>query len=719
MKLRLLIGLSVAIGLCHSSEAQTVVRPEAKITNTSFAVITDTPTYNACAADINAFADVLAGEGLPTFVVYNDWKNPEQVKKVIDRLYKKDRLEGVMFVGDIPIPMIRKAQHLTSAFKMDETYPMDQSSVPSDRFYDDMHLKFDFIKQDSVNPLFFYYELAIESPQQIKCDIYSARVKPIDNGEAPAAQISKFFRKAIAEHKAQNSLDQFFSYTGEGSYSNSLAAWVAEGQTLREQMPGAFDSPVKPGRARFLRYNFSPYPKEDVINMLRREDLDMTIFHEHGVPERQYLSGIPETEGADDHVAVLREGIRSLMRRAEADPERFERYKKTYLEKGVDSTWWAGYNDPEVIKQDSLSDLRRGIVLSDVTEFAPNSRFVIFDACYNGDFRENDNIASRYIFSDGKCVSTFANSVNVLQDKMADEMFGLLWLGARIGQWAQETNILESHILGDPTMKFVSADPDVDAAAICSRPYSEKETLALLDSPYMDIRNLALHRLWRHNYKNLSPILAETYLTSPFAMERYTAFSLLNKISDATYQNILPEAIDDSYEFIRRKAANWMGRVGKDEYVPVLIQAYYDDNQSARVAFNITSVIEGFTPEAVEKALAGRDDVLANNIRQSMAKAVDSNETIFDRNGKKTYRKLYAKSLRNDNNHAALDKYIALIEDPTEDEDVRINMINALAWYESSYRRGDIKAACDRILKSKDSSKALKEEAKRTYYRLK
>ena len=32
---------------------------------------------------------------------------------------------------------------------------------------------------------------------------------------------------------------------------------------------------------------------------------------------------------------------------------------------------------------------------------------VIFDACYNGDFREKDYIAGRYIMSEGKCVTTF------------------------------------------------------------------------------------------------------------------------------------------------------------------------------------------------------------------------------------------------------------------------------------------------------------------------
>jgi len=36
--------------------------------------------------------------------------------------------------------MIRDAQFLTSAFKMDQKRPWQQSSIPSDRYYDD----FDF-----------------------------------------------------------------------------------------------------------------------------------------------------------------------------------------------------------------------------------------------------------------------------------------------------------------------------------------------------------------------------------------------------------------------------------------------------------------------------------------------------------------------------------------------------------------------------------------------
>ena len=97
-----------------SLRAQTFVKPAVKVKDTSFAVITDKGTFQACETELKAYQEILGKEGLPTFIVYNEWKKPEDVKKVIVKLYKKDNLEGVVFVGDIPIPMLRKAQHMLS-----------------------------------------------------------------------------------------------------------------------------------------------------------------------------------------------------------------------------------------------------------------------------------------------------------------------------------------------------------------------------------------------------------------------------------------------------------------------------------------------------------------------------------------------------------------------------------------------------------------------------
>lgn len=121
----------------------------------------------------------IENDKLSAYILYDNWKNPDHVKNEIKKLYNlKPQLEGVILIGDIPIPMIRGAQHLTSAFKLDEhNYPWYKSSVPSDRFYEDFDLNFEYLGQDSVYFLYHYYQLTGYSPQKIQKEIYSARIK--------------------------------------------------------------------------------------------------------------------------------------------------------------------------------------------------------------------------------------------------------------------------------------------------------------------------------------------------------------------------------------------------------------------------------------------------------------------------------------------------------------------------------------------------------------
>lgn len=215
--------LAVSSLVCVHSWAQTFVRPSVDYdsSRSTFAIITDEATWKHCRESLLSYQSVLTEEQLPSFIVYHHWKDPEQVKKVLLRLYKKNHLEGAVFVGHIPIPMIRQAQHLTSAFKMDErAFPWRDSSVPSDRFYDDFHLQFDFLKRDSVERHFFYYNLSARSPQRIHCDIYTGRIMPVASGKDYFSQINDYLTKVVLAHKSSNKLDQFVSYTGEGSYSN-------------------------------------------------------------------------------------------------------------------------------------------------------------------------------------------------------------------------------------------------------------------------------------------------------------------------------------------------------------------------------------------------------------------------------------------------------------------------------------------------------------------
>ena len=51
---------------------------------------------------------------------------------------------------------------------------MEESSVPSDRFYDDFDLSFDFICRDTVETDVFYYRLSEDGAQHLRPDIYSS-----------------------------------------------------------------------------------------------------------------------------------------------------------------------------------------------------------------------------------------------------------------------------------------------------------------------------------------------------------------------------------------------------------------------------------------------------------------------------------------------------------------------------------------------------------------
>ena len=110
-----------------------------------FAIVVDPKSYKEAKLEIEQYAAAIeAVQGLKVYKVIDRWGVPDSIRAELIRLHTKKRypIEGAVFIGDIPVAMIRDAQHLTSAFKMDQRRDRKQSSVPSDRFYDDFGLQF-------------------------------------------------------------------------------------------------------------------------------------------------------------------------------------------------------------------------------------------------------------------------------------------------------------------------------------------------------------------------------------------------------------------------------------------------------------------------------------------------------------------------------------------------------------------------------------------------
>jgi hypothetical protein len=315
------------------------------------------------------------------------------------------------------------------------------------------------------------------------------------------------------------------------------------------------------------------------------------------MPHRQYLSGTPYVESAEDAAAEMQRSLRELARRPGSGRESAA---KRAAEKGLDSTWYNRAEEPEMLRLDSIADLRTGIILEEVEAIAPNARFVVFDACYNGDYREDDFIAGHYIMAPGRCVTTFANSVNVLQDKSAFDLLGLLGEGLRIGAWAKNIHILESHVIGDPTYRFKAAHPELDINSMALK-RNNGFWLGQLDNAIPDIQNLAMIRLWENDYPQLPAILLDKCSESPYSVVRYNAFRLLESLNGPEYKQALMLAAYDRFEFLRRIAVTRMGRIGDEAFISVLIDVYVRDRNAARIVFNISEAIRCFDKQQVEK----------------------------------------------------------------------------------------------------------------------
>ncbi|MEG2849237.1 MAG: HEAT repeat domain-containing protein, partial [Bacteroidales bacterium] len=113
---------------------------QAKNWFSTFAVVVDGVTYSKIKTDVDAYVTSVQTLDRKGVLVIDKWNSPDSLRAVLNKMYKNNNLEGAVFIGDIPVPMIRDAHHLTTAFKMNPKRDWKDSSVPSDRFYDDFDL---------------------------------------------------------------------------------------------------------------------------------------------------------------------------------------------------------------------------------------------------------------------------------------------------------------------------------------------------------------------------------------------------------------------------------------------------------------------------------------------------------------------------------------------------------------------------------------------------
>jgi hypothetical protein len=696
-----------------------------------FAIVVDEKSYAEARNELDAYADALRKDGLEPILLVDRWKRPEGIRDELKRLYneKNHPLEGAVFVGDIPIAMIRDAQHLTSAFKMDQDrYKWNRSSVPSDRFYDDFDLQFDFLKQDSLQKDFFYYSLKPNSSQRLRPEIYTGRIKPF-NTPNKYNDLRAYLKKVVRIREEQNPVDHLLYFGGHGYNSESMMARVDEKISLLEQFPWL---KKQQSGIEYIDYSMETFIKGRLLSEMKDDKLDIALLHHHGDTDLELLSAMPQTSGVTEQIEGVKYYLRSKLRSAyDSKKDTLETMQGYMKWLSVPQSWFAGSFDVAVQQRDSVYNYNMDTHIADVQAAHPNARFVILDACFNGSFQLDEYIAGAYLFNDGNTVAVQANSANSLQDKWANELLGLMGQGVRVGQWSRLVGYLETNLLGDPAFHFQAVDPKSDwNQAITTQYANTSYWLKQLESPYPEIQVLSLHLLYANKWSGLPDLLLKTFKESSDGVVRMECLRLLTGYNDDRFLECLMLAIDDSYELIQRQALFLMGKSGNPKLIPSLVKVAMRNNTSDRVNF-VTKESLSFFPE---KDLLSTFDSLydkeahffnSDSVRIQIRKSISSNATkwiddVEDLLSPKTSTKLVKsgiRGMRNNTMHLFADQLCQMAK-TEKDEYLQRILIEALGWFNISYKKPVIIATCKELLNDPATPASCKIEAQRTLSRL-
>ena len=721
------ILLAIATLCLHILQAQTVILPSIK-TKTTFAIVVDQKSYDEVKSEIDAYRSSIENEGLGTYLLIDNWKRPESIREQLIKLHKNEKapLEGCVFIGDIPIPMIRDAHHLSSAFKMSPKANWQKSSIPSDRYYDDFGLTFDYIKQDSLIPDYHYMTLRADSKQYISPDIYSARIRPLHlKDQNPYQMLRDYLKKTVAEKEKQNTLDQLTMARGHGYNSEDPLAWSGEQMALREQLPQIF----KPGNTvKFYDFDMRYPMKPLYLNEIQREGLDIMLFHHHGGPTMQYINGYENGSSINLSIENAKIFLRSKVPSYAKKHGREAAIKEYAKQYGVPESWCAEAFDEEKIKSDSIVNRNMDIYTEDIRLMAPNARFVLFDACFNGSFHLDDNIVGSYIFNRGKTIVTMGCTVNTIQDKWPDEFLGLLATGMRIGQFTRFTCFLENHLIGDPTFHFINnseLDIDINQALVLQEgnvAFWKKQ----LNSPMADMQAMALRQLSMANYSGLVDLLKKSYYESNYFVVRLEALRLLTLNHPTEVADVLQTAMNDSYELIRRYAVEYVEKNSNPKLLPAWIESYLLRGHENRHRFRIFSGIDTFDHDTALNELQKQaakwsfyDSSYMNELSEYLPrqkKGLERDFTLIG-NPESTTKQIQSEisRFRNKPITKAIEALLNIVKNENLEEELRVSAAETLGWYNLHYDKATI---IKKLNAFQTSNPKLMSEVTKTIHRL-
>lgn len=700
-----------------------------------FAIVVDPKSYTEAKTEIDAYAKAITDvNGLEVFIVQDRWGIPDSIRATLRAMHyrKNSPIEGAVFMGDIPVAMIRDAQHMTSAFKMNQKSDRRDSSVPSDRYYDDFGLEFKSLGKDSVKP-YFYYSLTAKSRQYLRPTIYSGRIRPTDvNGTSRYDKLRAFLRKAVAEKRSNNKLDQMLYFNGHGYVSGSVMARIDEKIGIYEHFPWLHQ---QHNGISYISHDQQDVTKYLLMNELQRPDLDYAILHHHGAPDTQYLDGLPSVRTAKEAKEFMQSYLRGYIHHAVDDRGKdkdsiIAAICKTY---DIPASWVSNAYDADIVKKDSLDDADVDLTIADFKAhgYKPNCRVVMIDACFTGSYHLDDCIADEYIFNPGKTVAVIANSVNVLQDKWSDRYMGLLGLGACVGFIPRFSGYLESQVIGDPTFTFTPAEKTADIDALLAANNYKVWAKYLNDEAHPDIMSMAIEQ-YAQAGKITPAQLLKIFRTTKSALVRVQALTSLSVSHSPEFIEAMQLGANDSYELVQRFSLNYICKSGDFRLIPALVGVAISNNTSERVNFSTMNALSMFPEDKLMDEFErqfGSDNVcyidkpkvheqIAKAIRSSANKWIDNMNEVCSNETPEKRRIMAIRTTRNYTPPFEIPRMIEAFKN-TNDPTIQVALLESLGWRNNSYKAGDIAAFAKQVSEDTNYAPEVRDEALKTYNRVK
>lgn len=720
---------------------------------TSYAVFVDSKTFEACKAEIMEYKKVLESEGLGTYILAAKWNKPEEIKAQIAKLAKRGQtFEGMSFVGEVPIVRALKAQHMATAFKMsDYTNPKEKTGVASDRYYDCPALQWKFVAQDDKDPNVFYYELEGEGAQHLYPDYYSARILVPEEYEKTVGidkheLMRRFFKKAAEAHKEQNQLDNFIYFAGHGYNSDCLTAWRQQSLVFKTYFPQAYKT--SKGN-KFLNFRQDPVMKHKLFHQMQVPGTDVFFFYEHGAENTQYINGSYPGRSFDENFEWLLRELRGSYKRVK--PEEKEKWANEACSRyGLPKSTFSDEEMAKWAKADSIAKFDKDIHLADLAKLKTSSRFTMFNACYNGSFHVPGYVAGYHIFNDGKTVVTQGNTVNVLQDKWAEQLIGILGLGARAGFWQKEVATLESHMIGDPTFKFATPErfmgdeketlrvKDINKV-LATKCYDQKFWESVLKENAQDnkekradeyaplframaIKNLSKcylasdrsHQTIGENTP-VSDQFMEIFKTDRNMVVRLQALYALSMCSDKNFYEAVSLGFNDLYEMVRRQSAHFSGRIGDPAYAEKIFKVMENSWETQRVQYAAESALVSLAHFAKNPMRGYPVPGYYFNFKRDNYEYDPNYKT--DINHKRVQSEIRA--FRNHPEHQQYAHLLTLLGDTKVEKLTRIYIAEAFGWFSNSMYRKEIVEGMKNLLAQQPAMEDdLKDEIVKTINRL-